>query len=631
MSYRKKTLYEKICETFGRIKIRLPKSLEEKYISEINFTNLEIQPYQIFSTAIVIPTIIFLFFSSISIILGVFSIDLLFSILMLCGVVFYFLMNYTSFLVKYVRAKASSEMVLAIVYMSISLRITQNLEKAVEFAAYNLTGPLGDDFKKALFNIRSGKSFSVKEELSKIAEKWKLESQEFNDALSILRETTDITKHELEKSIKEAIEVVIVGTKRRMKEYALKMKTPVTIVNAFGVLLPLLVMVFLPMGIIFLPDAFKQATITTFYTIVLPSVVYILLLQNFYSRPYSYHQVLLSENLEYGRRKKILGITILFIVCSASSILFYNIQTSNDLTTKFLCSIGITNLVGFGIVSFAYLSTYGFESLSKKIIKFEEELPTALYQIGLMSKTGKPLEKIFEDLSGYIKNLEVRFLLTQVIEKIKAGATSLKDAFFNEKYGVLKEYPSKILASSMKAVVDISERGSYLVSETLKSISSYLDDAKEVNKFTDEVLAETTSEMKITSLLFAPIAGGIIIGMLGMLVLTFKFMEPYTKSAFENIPEQQMAEIMDVASWFLNLDKQIPLEYFQIIVGIYIIEIVLMLSWFLGEISYGEDEIRKMKSIGKTLLSGLIIYTFISIGLYSVMNILLSTYMVQPL
>ncbi|MEM5813020.1 MAG: hypothetical protein QXU71_01515 [Candidatus Aenigmatarchaeota archaeon] len=613
----------KLFKTFGKVKLPLPKALEKKYSEEIKFLGWDIEPCQIFSSSIIFPVIVFSAISLLSVVLGIFSFDLVLTFILLSLVLIYFLLNYTTFLSKYIRAKASSEIVLSIIYMAISMRINQNLEKAVEFAASSLEGPIGKDLRKALFNIKTGKSFSIKEELNKIADKWKLESQEFVDAINIIKECTDVTKEELERNLKEAIDVIMNGTKRRMKEYALRMKTPVTIVNAFGILMPLLFMIFLPVGIIFLPEVFRQVTITSMYIFVLPSIVYMFLLQNFYSRPYSYHQISINLTHSY-KRKKILYLIIVSLIFIVFLVFLLRILiSSKNFDFRFLFSIGITNLIGVTIIIYIYLIQLEFEKVSEKIFKYEEELPTVLYQISMEASTGKPLESVFEVLQNSIKTLNIAEFFKELIYSLKLRGDNLREALFNKDYGIIKKYPSKLLSSCMKAIVDISEKGSYYVSETLKSIASYLDNAIEVNKFTDEVLSETTSEMKITSYIFAPLAGGIIVGMMSILIMIFLSVQGQLEESLLGIPKQQLSEIISIIGWILELPKQISLEYFQIVIGIYVIEMVLILSWFLGEITYGEDEIRKLKEIGKYILISLLIYTFISLSIYGIIRVLL--------
>jgi len=620
----KRNFFEILCKIFGRFQFPIPTSLEKKYLEEITFCGLDVQPREVFSTSIIFPLLLFFLFSLFCFIFHIATLDLLFSILIFTFILSYFLLNYTSFFAKYLRAKASSEIILSIVYMAISLRISQNLEKAVEFAASNLSGPIGKELKRALINVKFGRSFSIKEELKKIGEKWKLESQEFNDALSILIKTTEATREELERNLEEAINIVIVGTKRRMKDYALKMKTSLNIVNAFGVLMPLLLMVFLPIGIIFLPNVFKQTTIFTLYLFVLPSIVYIFLLQHFYSRPYSYHQIMMNLTEEYRKRKKQLMIILPIIVLPLLFILFKYLISVEGMSSKFLISLAITNTIGLSIGLYFFLLQSKASAISEKISKYEDELPTLLYQISIGTKTGQPLESVFENIYTTIRSLEISNFIKEIVTLIRLKGISLREALVEEREGILSKYPSKVLSSCMRAMIDIAERGSYLVSDTLKSISTYLDTAKEVNKFTDEVLSEVISEMKVTSYVFAPLSGGIIVGIISILISVFIFVQPQIEKSIGGMGEIEGAEIIESLGWLLNLTKQIPLEYFQLAIGVYVIEIVLILSWFLGEICYGEDEVKKSREIGRMLFSSLIIYSLISIFIYGAIVVILS-------
>jgi Flp pilus assembly protein TadB len=186
---RKLSLYEKICNFFGRIPIPLPKDLNRKIQDEINFCHLRISPNDVVSTAIFASLTIFLFLTLVSYFIGILSLTMVLMFALLSSIIFYFLFSYTSFLTKYFRAKVASEMTLAIVYMSISLKINASLEAAVAFAASNLSGPLGLDLKKILWDLETGRLLSIIQGLDELSEKWKSENEEFVDAISLLKRT----------------------------------------------------------------------------------------------------------------------------------------------------------------------------------------------------------------------------------------------------------------------------------------------------------------------------------------------------------------------------------------------------------------------------------------------------------
>jgi len=625
--YRRLTKFEEICKLFGRIRLPLPLSLERKLKEEIDFCHFEVTPYEVFSTSIILPSIFMLISYLILRFLGLATIDIIFGFFMVSIVFFYFLLNYTRFQTIYYRSKFSSEMVLSIIYMAISLQTNKNLERAVSFAANNLSGLLGLDFKRALWNIQSGKSISISDELSKIAEKWRKESQEFVDAISILKDSIILTEEQFQKSLNIAIEIVLQKTKTRMKDYAMSLKTPLNIVNSFGVLLPLLAMIFLPLAAIFLPDLIKVSFISVLYVIVLPAIVYFLFRQYFYSRPYSYHQIEYSG--EKYRKRKLMIQLVSFVLMIVTIIPLLNfVFTSKFSDAAFLVSIGITISIGLILFLAGYIYTSGLETINKKIIKYEEELPTVAYQLASVCRSGKPVELLIHEASNYLKDLEIKEIFAEASMKIKSGL-SLYKAFFDEEVGALKEVSSKIIRVVIGSIADLVDKGSIAVSKALDAIARFLDDAKDVNKFTDEVLDEVTSEMKITVYVFAPLAAGIVVGLLSMLTIVFYSFAPSFHELEKTLSSREYKSAFESIGWLLNLAKTIDLPQFQIVVGLYMLEIVIMISYFLGELKYGEDEVNKIKDISKTVLIAVLIYSLFSVGLYYVMKIIITMYPVK--
>jgi len=629
-NYRKETNFEKICKIFGFKKFPVPSNIEKKMREEIEFCHFEIEPSQVFSASIFISAIVFVAFSTILFILNLLTMDLIFSLFILSLILFYFMVNYVHFITIYYRAKFSSEMTLSIIYMTVSLQSSKNLERAVSFAASNLTGLLGLDFKRAIWNVQTGKSYSISDELSKIAEKWRAESQEFVDAISILKSSTILSETEFNENIKKAVEIVLDGTKKRMKDYAMELKVPLNLVNSFGILLPLIAMTFLPVAGIIIPEIIKGTSISIIYVIVLPLIVYFLFKQYFYTRPYSYHQIEISNLKFYENRKRKVLILLSLFSSFIFSLLLYFIMNSDLLSdTSFLLSLLATNTIGYSVVLFGLLMTIGFENVNKKFIKYEEELPTAIMQLSSMAKTGKPIEKLIEELPVSIRDLEIKELFIEASKKMKYFGLSLNKAFFDEKLGVLRDVPSKLIKIVIKSLIDLADKSSYIISKTLESSAKFLNDAKDVNKFTDEILNDITSEMKVTVLIFAPLTAGIIVGLISMIVLTFSSFGESLTGLKEIFKGREYSSAFESFSWLLNINKNLPLPYFQIVVGLYMIEVVSMISYFLGELKYGEDEISKIKDTSKYLLKSLLIYTFVSLGLYYTMKVILSIYTIH--
>jgi hypothetical protein len=61
----------------------------------------------------------------------------------------------------------------------------------------------------------------------------------------------------------------------------------------------------------------------------------------------------------------------------------------------------------------------------------------------------------------------------------------------------------------------------------------------------------------------------------------------------------------------------IPATVFQLVVGIYMIELVIILAYFLNGIRFGFDKVSRNVLIGKSLITALILYSIVTFaGVY---------------
>ncbi|MEM2506781.1 MAG: hypothetical protein QXG39_03780 [Candidatus Aenigmatarchaeota archaeon] len=624
---RKFSVYERLCNFFDRVKLPIPRSLENKLTEEINFCHLRITPNGVVSLAILLPILIFSLFSLIFYILNLLSSSMVLLLLILSLTSFYYLFTYTTFYTKYFRAKAASEMSMAIIYMSISLKINHSLEAAIAFAAQNLSGPIGLDLKKILWDLETGNIISASTGLDELSEKWRRENDEFVNAISLLKASINEGPERMEMNIREAVEIMLEGTKTRMKKYALAMRTPLRILNAFGLLLPLLVLIFFPMMIVFVPEIAKPELIAFSYIFLLPFIIYLFLKQYFFAKPYSYHQVEMKEKESFKKRKRIAFIVSIIFTIPLISYLVYNLLSFQTIfsTEQFVYSLLVVVMLAFSVVIYSFLSSISDVQKNQEILKIEDELPVALFHLSVVSSSGKPIEKNIEEILPKIKTLKIFEVFKKILSNIKSLGMTLNSAIFDEKVGVINSYPSRLITISFKLLVDISKKGMYFLSLALKYMSEFLKDANEVNNMADEILSETTSDMQIQAWIFAPLSAGIVVGLMAIVIFIFSFFGESLEDVNKFFQQTGFGEAGEsIFPILLDVGKQIPFPFFQIIVGIYLVEVVCLISNFLGEINYGDDEVSKLVNLGKLMLIAIVIYTItvctIYFGISSILN-----------
>lgn len=615
---RKLSFYEKFCKFFSFIKLPLPISLREKYQKEIEFCHLHITPSEAFSSSVFFPLLLIVF-SFILYFIKIISFEFFGMISVTSLILFYFLFKHVEYLSFLFRTKASTEMVLSIIYMVTSLRIYGNLEKAIQFTAKNLTGPLGKDFRKALWDIYTGKKATALEVLDDLSEKWKVESREFSEALSLIK-TSQLSAERRERNLDEATEVVLSGTVDRMNEYARKMKSPIALINMFGILLPLLGLMLVPVAMMLVPEVAKPELIAFLYDVVLFLVVYSMFRQHFYRRPYSLHRPKLTKTESTKLTKaRILLISILvsFSIFPVTYLLFSSeILLFNEF--QFFLSILLVVLIGLPFILYNFLLYLKLSKKNLDVIKIEDELPTATFQLSIELRTGKPIESAISSSISRLREMKIKDFFNKILINITELGMSFKDAIFDRKSGAILEYPSRTIEAVMSVLSEISEKGSFFLSKALEMISKYLKGIRSIDEETKKIFEEIIHSIEMQSLVVAPLTSGVVVGLTVFTLSIFFYLGGSLQNVNEYFGSLGTAGSMVGTGIFeiFNFSKMVPVPYFQLVVGIYLIEITYLMSYFCSELNYGDDDVSKAYAMAKAMFISLLLYSIIIVGLY---------------
>jgi len=623
------SVYEKACNLSEKIiPIEPWKSLREKYYEAIGFSHMRITPkgafaFAVLATALVvsIPTFLTILFSSFEI-----STGLLIGIL--GTLTFYYLYDYPSHLATVFRIKASTEMVLAIIYMTISMRISPNIENAIDFASKNLSGALSTDLQQLLWDIYLRKYNSASDGLDSFINKWKKDNKEFAESLYLIKNSTIESSVRREHVLDEAVSVILQGTKERMKNYSQELKTPVTTINALGILLPIIGLIFLPMMGVFMPTTIQPIFIVIGYNIFLPITVYWMMKIYLDKRPHGFHNPDISRHPKFKSRKKwiypvvSISIALPFIVLGAWRL--YNIEgvfSFNQLLYSLVISMGVTA----GIVTYSLLSIRNKMGLRDEIVQVEKEFAEVLFQLGNQITRGVPFERALKNLTPQIRTLKVSKFFQKILYNIETFGMTLEQAVFDEKNGAINEYPSSLIEAIMHAIVQISKRGMNTASKSMITVSNYLKDAHSVEEDLKDMLGEVTSTMQMQAILLAPLSSGIVVALAAtvmniLVILGDKVEEVYgSLSSYGTVGDLGAGMFGSI----VQLNNMIPIDTFQLIVSIYLIEVVGMLAIVLSTIQNGEDKTMKLMTLGKTLSIAFAIYTVVMLLSYSIIGSLI--------
>jgi hypothetical protein len=661
------TIYEKLCNISEKIlKIKAGKKNTQTIIENVNIAHLKVTPSGVVSFSILAPILVILF--------GLLFHFLIFQSTFL--LVFFIIMGLSSIIPlgkmpEYIanswRLKASNQMVLCIFYVATYMRHTSNLENAIEFAADHLAPPLSIDLKKILWDVETEKYESVKESLDIYLQTWRKWNLEFIESFHLIEGSLYEGSEERRlNSLDRALDVILSETYEKMLHYAHNLQSPITMLHMLGIILPILGLVILPLIINFM-EGVKWYYIAVLYNLALPISVYYLGKSVLSKRPTGYGQTDISEeNPELKKYKNVIikfgkseiqinpiffsiVIGVLLLILGLSPLILYSLNFSDigfggedfsSVCGRTFClleyrestitgePIGPYGL-GAAILSLSVVLAFGlslgifYKLRSKNVIKIRQrakklelEFASALFQLGNRLGDGLPAEIAFGKVADIMQGTVSGSFFKLANRNIRKLGMSVKKAIFDPVHGALISFPSNLIESSMKVLVQSIKKGPTIAAQALMNISRYIKEIHSVNERLRDLMADIISDMNSQIKFLAPAISGIVIGITSMVTGILGKLGEQLKNITTGASEQ--------AGFASIFGDGIPTYYFQIIVGIYIVQITYILTIMVNGIENGSDKLNERYELGNNLINSTLLYCFISLAVMLIFNIIAS-------
>ncbi|MFT4308146.1 MAG: hypothetical protein ACMXYM_02140 [Candidatus Woesearchaeota archaeon] len=283
-------------------------------------------------------------------------------------------------------------------------------------------------------------------------------------------------------------------------------------------------------------------------------------------------------------------------------------------------SIIMILLVGLGVGMYFYLRYRGLYEIRERSKSLEKEFSSALFQLGNRLGDGIPAELAFEKAAFTVKGTVAGDFFTTVALNVRRMGMSVRDAIFNPSRGALAYFPAPLIESSMRVLIESSKKGPIIASEALINISEYIREIRRVNERLQDLLADVISDMKQQISALAPAIAGIVVGITAMIMTILtelaKILGTFTGDGGEfggaigeaGGPAGGQLEILNTL-----FGDGIPTYFFQLIVGLYVLQITVILTIILNGIENGSDKLFERYLIGKNLIRASILYFVIAL------------------
>lgn len=660
---RQYSLYEQLCNFSEKIvkispdKKRLPVMQEA-----IAMTHLNVTPTGVVSFSIIAPILLVL--------LGV-----LFS-LALVGVSVFFILFFLVFGVSMIvpiaripefaaarwRLKASNQMVLCIFYVVTYMRHTSNLERAVDFAADHLSPPLALDLKRILWEVETEKFENVKEALEDYLINWKKSNMEFVESFHLIEgsllEPSEDRRVEL---LDKGLSVMLDETYEKMLHYAQNLKSPITMLHMLGVIMPILGLVILPLVVSFIETA-KWYHIAMLYNVALPIAVYYLGKNILARRPTGYGETDISELPEFQRYKSVrikiggseialspmyfalsLGIILFFIgmlplilhllnpdplfditfLSGKVSLLGYRTSAADSAVVvgpyglgAALVSLGVTLALGLGIGYYYRLTSQNVIKIRETTKQLEKEFASALFQLGNRLSDGLPAEIAFDKVAAVMENSVSGNFFRLVSMNIRRLGLGIEEAIFHPSVGAIRSFPSNVVESSMKVLIESSRKGPRIAAVAVINVSRYIQEIHKVNERLKDLLADIIASMQSQISFLTPVIAGIVIGITSMVTTIIGQL----RLQLEKVASAPGAGAGAPTGLLSLFGDGIPTFHFQLIVGIYVVQIVYILTILSNGIENGEDRLNEKYLLGRNMIRSTLLYCFVSAVIMIIFN-----------
>jgi len=676
------SFYEKACNFADNLlKLSVDAKKAAAIQKNLDICHLNVRPSGVIALSFLFPLIIMVVGSLVA--FGIFGMFFFVIFFLLTGLLMIpALQRVPDFMANTWRMKASNQMVQSIFYIVTYMRHTSNLEKAIQFAADHLEAPLSLDFRKILWDVETEKFSTIRTSADAYLQVWKEWNGEFVESFHLIESSLFESSEERRLGLLDkALDVILTGTYETMLHYAHSLKSPITMLHMLGIILPILGLVILPLVVSFMggegSNPFVSAIyISVLYNISLPIGVFYLGKVILSKRPAGYGAVDIGEKSGFRKLKNVSvtlskNVTIwvnplyfcilIFMVAMLigfSPLIMHSLgvsdfsfdQNDNLKMLEYVCppeiGPGCTEQerigpygVGSSLLSLVVILGLGvsaglfFSLRSKNVIKIrqrtkelEEEFSSALFQLGNRLGDGLPAEiafaKVAETMRGTVSG-DFFSLAEQNITRLGMG---LEQSLFDARVGAVVKFPSNVIEASMKVLVESIRKGPRIAAQALLSMSRYIKEIHRVEERLQDLMADVISSMKAQIKFLTPAIAGIVIGITSMISTILTKLSAQL-GAFTSAQEASGGAAGGFGDLLTIFGIGIPTFHFQIIVGIYVVQIGYVLTILSNGIENGADKLGERYSLGRNLINSTILYCIIAALVILLFNFFAGTIM----
>ncbi len=379
-------------------------------------------------------------------------------------------------------------------FAMLQLTLNPSLERAADFATSAIDGRLS----RSLAAHRTA-TVSGRRAFEAFAAEWSQQDPSLSRAVTLMSVAIDAPPNRREETLEDALEAVLEGARERVVEFSTAIRGPAMGIYAFGVMLPLALVGLLPV-LASAGGGVPMLGLAIVYDGLIPLGLAGSGLWLWARRPAvtdtAFEAGVLS-NARPGWQAWVAGLT------GAVSAWAGTILLGPDWAPP-LVAVG----VGSGSALFVYLQPVA--EAQTRMEQLDARFPDVLAIVGQRLGEGEPIETTIGSVATRFDG-PVGELFERAQVRHRRSGEPMEAVFFGSN-GLLTDVPSQRVRGGLSLVMTAAEYGSP-GGETLLTVGDYLGSLLAVEREARRELAQTTSTLRQTALVFAPAIAGVTVAL----------------------------------------------------------------------------------------------------------------------
>ncbi|MBI4214988.1 hypothetical protein HY546_03250 [archaeon] len=552
-----------------------------------------------------------------SILFGFFSVWLLIGVIALPIVALHLVSEYPKTQAKLRVIRAMGEAPITLLFLIIPLKTNPNLEEAVRFAVEYGEGETAEDLRDALWRVWSGKSESVKEELTEVGEKWGKHSPDFKKSLYLVRSSVSEKSEERRlETLDRALHASLEGMVLKTRGFITALFMPSLVLFSFGTVLPLMFISLLPVVALF---GFFVSSELEVALILAATLAVIFLYSNriISQKPPTFSQPRVPDLPGLPKRGEMIFFkkTIPGWVFAAAFIILVGfpgllfLVTGNPLLriadkgwfgilTNNINTLTLVWAVGGALAIYAFASAKPRKKLRDEIKQMDSEVLDGIYQLANRLGEERSPEEALSHVGEGMRKTRIGDLMRNAALLVRRRNTTLDDALFSSEFGVMRDVHSRTVKSIFLLFASSVKKGIKTASEVLSIIVSHFGELRKTEEELKQMMQKSSSMLRSTVMIFAPLVCGLSVALHGII-------QHSLSTALSQVGEAGQSGL----GFFQTKLVLISSESLQLIVGIYMLVLAVILTRYVSLVENGPDEVAFKINLSVTLVVALVIFT----------------------